>query len=235
MSVSTVPGRHARMLRILRQLQSGGGLNAEELADQLDVCRRTIFRDLNMMRQAGVEFYFDEQLDCYRLLPQEHLVAMPALDQEELTTLVAAVHLSVLRELPECSDLLRQSISKLLACSPRHVQHHATRVIKSCCVHAADPPASVPAAPIVHLILAAISQRKVLRVKIVDVEAGQEVVTRFSPYQMVAAVDKWQVVGRSSHHRRVCTFEPRQMKQPEMTDEIYAIPRGFQASGCMRF
>ena len=79
MSVSNVPARHARMLRILCQLQSGSGLNAEDLADQLGVCRRTVFRDLNMMRQAGVDFYFDEKLDCYRLIPQEGLVATPAI------------------------------------------------------------------------------------------------------------------------------------------------------------
>lgn len=231
MSLPTVPGRHARMLRILHQLQSGSGLNAEELAGQLGVCRRTIFRDLNMMRQAGVELYFEEHLDCYRLSPQENLVATPALDQEELTTLIAAVHLSVLRKLPDCDDLLRQSISKLLACSPRQVQHHATRVIKSCCVHAVDNEDNSQTAQIVHHILTAISQRKILRVKVVDPNAGTEIQTHFAPYQMIAAVDKWQVVGRSSHHRGVCTFEPRDMKQPEITDEIYAIPRRFQLAG----
>ena len=231
MSVSNVPARHARMLRILCQLQSGSGLNAEDLAGQLGVCRRTVFRDLNMMRQAGVDFYFDEKLDCYRLVPQEGLVATPALDQEELTTLIAAVHLSVLRRLPGCSDLLRQSISKLLACSPRHVQHHAARVIKSCCVSTVDNADNTQTAHIVQPVLLAISQRKILRMIVSDAEAGKEVQTRFAPYQMIAAVDTWHVVGRSSHHRGVRTFDSRQMRQPEITDEMYAIPRRFQPVG----
>ena len=94
MSVSSVPGRHVRMLQILGHLQSGGGLNADELAGQLDVCRRTIFRDLSLMREAGIEIYFDENMDCYRLPPQRDLVVMPTLEHEELTTLIAAVHLS---------------------------------------------------------------------------------------------------------------------------------------------
>jgi len=231
MNVSNVPARHARMLRILGQLQSGSGLNAEDLAGQLGVCRRTIFRDLNMMRQAGIELYFDEKLDCYRLAPQENLVTTPALDQEELTTLIAAVHLSVLRKLPDCSDLLQQSIRKLLACSPRHVQHHATRVIKSCSIGTVDNEDNAQTAHIVHPVLVAISQRKILRMIVSDAEVGKEVETRFAPYQMIAAVDTWQVVGRSSRHRGVRTFDSRQLKQPEITDENYAIPRRFRSVG----
>ncbi len=224
---SPIPDRQARMLRILRQLQLGSGLNATDLAGQLDVCRRTIFRDLNTMRRAGIDLHFDARFDCYRLTPQKNTVVMPKLEQDELTTLIAAVHLSVLRHMPDCSDLLRQSINKLLASSPRNVQNHATRVINSCCVNTADVKEGVKETRIVHHILSAISQRKILRVKVVDAEADEEIETRFAPYQVIAATDNWQVVGRSSHHRGVRTFDPRLMKHLEITDEIYAIPRRF--------
>jgi len=230
MSDFTVSGRHARILRILHQLQTGAGLNASELAGELNVCRRTIFRDLNMMRGAGVKLYYDGDLDCYRLLPHQDLMTTPALDQDELTTLVAAVHLSVLRNLPDCHGFLRQSINKLLAGAPPRVQHHLTRIMKSCSVDSADDVADPHTVSVVQRIFSAIAQRKVLRVTVFEPESGSEVVTRFAPYQIVATVDSWRVIGRSSHHRDVRTFDPRHMKHAEVMDEVYAIPPQFQSA-----
>ncbi len=228
MSNSTVSDRHARLLRILARLQSGSGLDATAMAGELGVCRRTIFRDLKMMRQADVQIYYDKRLSCYRLLPQEGLTTAPTLDQEELTILVAAVHLSVLRNLPDCCDLLSQSIFKLLAKSSRRVRNHATRVIKSCSVNVGKHEDSVEATQVVHCILRAISRRKILRLKVVEPEANQEVETHFAPYQVIAVADTWQVMGRSSHHCGVRTFDPRHLRQLEITDEVYAIPRQFK-------
>lgn len=231
MSDFTVSTRHARILRILSQLQAGAGLNATELACELNVSRRTVFRDLNMMRSAGVKLYYDDQLDCYRLSPQENLMATPALDHDELTILVAAVHLSVLRNLPDCHGFLRQSINKLLAGLPDRAQHHLARVIKSCSVRDAEDVADVKTVSVIQRILSAISQRKILRVTVFEPESGSEVVTHFAPYRIIAAADSWRVLGRSSHHRGVRTFDPRHMTQPEVIDEIYAIPPQFQSAG----
>ncbi|MFO7901060.1 MAG: helix-turn-helix transcriptional regulator [Planctomycetota bacterium] len=229
MKKSSVSDRHARILKILRQLQAGGRRNVAELAGELNVCRRTVFRDLNTLRQAGIELDYDARLDCYQLPPQREFVPAPELDLDELTTLVAAVHLSVLSNVPECHDLLRQSINKLLVGSPRHVRQHAIRVMKSCAVHA-EGEDDVQKHPLMHQILTAITQRKILRVTIIELGVGDEAETRFAPYQMVAAANTWRVTGRSSLHGGVCTFGPRQMKRPEVTDEIYAIPRQYESA-----
>ena len=113
-----VPSRHARMLQILRFLQSGQGLNASELARQAEVSRRTIFRDLHTLREAGIPVHYDDNADCYRLGLCDDLVPIPQLDRRELTALVAAIHLSLLRQLPDCHELLRQTVHKLLEGSP---------------------------------------------------------------------------------------------------------------------
>ncbi len=181
------------------------------------------------MRGAGVEISFDEKMDCYRLQPQRDVVVMPALEHEELTTLIAAVHLSALRNLPTCNDLLRRSTSKLLAHSPNHVQHHAIRLINSCSIRSAAENSSARVAVVMHHILQAISQRRMLRLTFVDTKKDQGITTRFAPYQVIAAADAWQVVGRSSRHRSVRTFDPRNISQTEMTDEVYAIPPAFQS------
>ncbi len=228
MNTSSTAARYARMLRIFRHLQSGSGLNADDLASQLDVCRRTIFRDLSLMRDAGIAVEYDGRLDCYRLAPCRDLVGLPALEHEELTTLVAAVHLSVLRCLPDYGESLRQATTKLLAHSPYQVQHHAVRLMNSCSIRPAADKHPAAIGRVMQQMLQSISQRRTLRLRVWDTVVGQEITTRFAPYQVIATIEAWQVIGRSSHHRRVQTLDPRHVRTTEMTDEIYAIPRGFQ-------
>lgn len=229
MSAPTVQGRHTRILQILSHLQSGGGLNANELAGQLDVCRRTIFRDLSLLRDVGIDIYFDEEMDCYRLSSRNDLVVTPVLDTEELTTLVAAAHLSVLQNIPACDSLLRQSTTKLLAQSSFQVRHSVTRLTSSCTLRTPSDEYSPRTVLVVQHILQAIRQRRTLRVRLAESECENCIETKFAPFQLVATSDAWQVTGRSWHHRGVRTFDPREIERADITNEIYAIPRGYQA------
>jgi predicted DNA-binding transcriptional regulator YafY len=48
-----------RLLRLVTLLQSGRGYTANELADELQVSRRTVFRDLNALELAHIPYYYD--------------------------------------------------------------------------------------------------------------------------------------------------------------------------------
>ena len=228
MSGPTVPTRQARVLRILSHLQSGDGLNANQLARQMDVCRRTIFRDLSLMREAGVDVYFDDDMDCYRLSACNDLVVTPTFELTELTTLVAAVHFSVLQGLPTYSDMLRRSTAKLLSRSPHDVRHSVSRLVNSCSVRT-PPDYPVRAVHAVHHVLQAIRQRRTLQLKLGGSHRCKSLDTRLSPYEMIATSETWEVTGRSSYHHEIRTFDSRNIEQADITDEIYAIPRGFQS------
>jgi len=228
MSVSSGADRHARMLRIFHYLQSGGGLNATDLAGQLGVCRRTIFRDLDLMRQAGIDLYYDAPLACYRLAPRDYMVEVPSLSSDEVATLVAAVHLSILHQSPDCQGVLRQTLGKLLTSLPSHLRHPLRRLTKSCRVQSLHENGVSAWSHVVHPLLMAIAQRKMLRLSLYEPSDCAVIETRFAPYQMIASAGRWSVVGRSSHHRGVRTFDACQLKRAEVTDQIYAIPRGYQ-------
>ncbi len=213
--------RHARILKILAQLQNGGGVDATGLSRQLGVCRRTVFRDLSLMRRAGVDVYFDEDLHSYRLVPDEGSVVLPKLDADELTTLISAVHLSVLQSLPEYTESLRKSTTKLLSQSSSSVRHAVSRLTDSCVVP--RPHCSSPrAVQVVHHVLQALRLRRSLAVTL-----RGAVQTQFSPYQVVADPQGWQVTGKSSWHRDVRCLDPSDVVRVELTDQVYAVPRNY--------
>jgi len=58
-----------RTLEIISCIQQGAGLNAVELADRFQVSKRTIYRDLSVIRNSGLPVRFDNLADGYRILP----------------------------------------------------------------------------------------------------------------------------------------------------------------------
>jgi predicted DNA-binding transcriptional regulator YafY len=80
MSVSRI----YRILRLITLLQSGRGWSATELARELEVSRRTVFRDLNTLEMARIPYFFDPETGGYRItrnffLPPVNLTAGEAL------------------------------------------------------------------------------------------------------------------------------------------------------------
>jgi predicted DNA-binding transcriptional regulator YafY len=231
MAASEVVQRQARVLRLLSYLQSGVGLNADELAEQLDVCRRTVYRDLKLIREAGIDVYRDSQQNCYRISSDSDVVLSPSFTPDDLATLIAAIHLSVLAELPCLGDSLRKSIAKLLSRAPRPVGHSVSRLVNSFVVQTPIRNYSPDAIRALLAFLQAIQHRQVVRLTYAGSTAGVPVRTRFAPYRLIVSSEKWQVAGKSTFHRGVHTFDPREIRSVELTRENYAIPRHFSATG----
>jgi hypothetical protein len=70
--------------------------------------------------------------------------------------------------------------------------------------------------------LQALRLRRSLAVTLADSEE-----THFSPYQVVADPQGWQVTGKSSLHRDVRCLNPNEVTRVELTDQVYAVPRNY--------
>ena len=233
--------RHARALKILNCLQTGPQFNARELASRFKVSRRTIYRDLNLMREAGVPVFFDESYDAYRLGSRSAYIEPPKFDDEDLTALVMTTQLSLLQSIPECSNRVRDAISKLLILYPPSTRLGATRILNAC---VAQMPTIHPATiDIFRVLLRSIETQRQLRVLVSrpleeDSENGQDeeavesrLWTKLAPYRVLVGEDRWRVVGRSSADRCNRTFDFEQLLRIEVTHDPYTIPRGFRSRG----
>jgi biotin operon repressor len=59
--------RLARVLRLLQLIHGPGQWNAPAIAKKLDCSERTVFRDLQTLKAAGVPWHFDEYSQSYRI------------------------------------------------------------------------------------------------------------------------------------------------------------------------
>jgi predicted DNA-binding transcriptional regulator YafY len=59
--------RPQRLLKLISLLEAGRAITGDSLAQSLGVCRRTVFRDVKVLRGANIPIYFDSSDQGYRI------------------------------------------------------------------------------------------------------------------------------------------------------------------------
>lgn len=106
--------RLARVLRLLQLIHGPGHWNAPSLAQKLGCSERTVFRDLQTLRAAGVPWVFDEYSQSYRIREgyRGHLLdVMPPGE----TTSNSAPHTPPADDPRSIAMLAREAAQRLLA------------------------------------------------------------------------------------------------------------------------
>ena len=89
-----------RPLKLIGLLQAGKGYNVEALTQAWRVSRRTIFSDLETLRQSGVLLSFDDQQQRYRVPGTYYLPPANLTPQEALALIVLCHELGRSSRLP---------------------------------------------------------------------------------------------------------------------------------------
>jgi predicted DNA-binding transcriptional regulator YafY len=197
--------------------------NVRELSRILSVSRRTIFRDLNLLRDAGVDVSFDESTGGYSL-PKTFSARRRPLLERDLELIVFAVSLSLVHVAPDLSAAIQEALAKLFSASDERSSAQATRLVRNCRIDLTKAE-SAQTAIISGVCHAMFSQRQI-RVNIVRADRSS-FQTKVSPYRLVAGVGGWNLIGRSSVDRRTVVINLAQIDRIEFTEDEYTIPPGF--------
>ena len=94
MAVNT--SRTVRALKLLVYLRAHPDANARDAASEFKVSTRTNFRDLELLRAAGVEATWEQVTGRFRVVMPPGFDQLPVLDRSELVALLAAAQQSPL-------------------------------------------------------------------------------------------------------------------------------------------
>lgn len=108
-----ITNRFNRVVAIYFQLQAKSLVRAQDLADQFDVSKRTIYRDIKSLEQAGIPIY-GEAGSGYGLV-EGYKISPSRLSQEEIMTLAAAEKLMSKFADPDLSKHFGSAINKIKA------------------------------------------------------------------------------------------------------------------------
>ena len=219
-------GRISRLLRVITLLQGGRYPSANDLASELEVSRRTIFRDLNVLEMAHIPYFFDELRGGYKInrnffLPPVNLTLAEALSLLTLAhQVVGNTGLAVLGE-------AARAAAKLEGVLPAPIREECGSFLEAVRVDLARHVLHDQAGPYEKMQQAILSRRCVrCEYKTVSGEGLIEMV--LAPYRLWFAERAWYVVGHSSEHNEVRVFKLIRFDGVELTDKPFVPPADFK-------
>jgi predicted DNA-binding transcriptional regulator YafY len=222
-----------RLLKLIGLLQSSRGQNAGRLAEECGVTRRTIFRDLEALRQSGVPLVFDDEHQRYHIPGMYFLPPTNFTPEEALAVLVLCHELGTDSRLPYYAAA-RSAAVKLENSLPARLRAHLRAVTGSVQIRLGAVTRLDGRQGVYQDIVKAIANRQCMRVMYDSLSDGGMISTRLSPYHLLFSRHSWYVVGRSSLHRQTRTFHLGRILRWEAIGERFRLPRGFSIDRYLR-
>jgi predicted DNA-binding transcriptional regulator YafY len=225
--------RIRRLLKLIGLLQVGRAYNVEGLAQECDVSRRTIFRDLDVLRQSGVPLVFDEHAECYHVPSAYYLPPTNFTPEEALALIVLCHEMGNSAGLPFFAPALSAAV-KLESSLPDRLRRQLRGVADAVRIRSEPNNPLDDHEPVFERLLEAASTRHSVRIVYDSLTEWEEIRTRLNPYQLLFVRRSWYVIGRSSLHRSTRTFNVGRILEIELLDDRYNIPRGFSVDRYLR-
>lgn len=195
--------------------------------------RRTIFRDLDLLRQSGLPIRFDQREQRYRILENCFLPPTDFSPQEALALIVLCHEMGDNSALPFFAPA-RSAVIKLQSALPSRLRQQVQTMAETIEIQPAPVNPLDGQLPLYEQLLAAIAARRSVRIRYQSLTEWEEIQTRLNPYRLLFSRRSWYVIGRSSLHRATRTFNLGRVRALETLEETYRIPTRFSVDAYLR-
>jgi len=215
-----------RILKIVRLLVQGWPYGASELARECHVCRRTVFRDLEAIEEAGFIIWHDYQTRACRMHQPNSLPPIN-LDVSEASELFLAASLLDEKQGIPLLHTGREVVSKLEAHLPLDIKLGALRRARATAIRLGPTVRFDALQTSYGLVQEAISRRLRLRCRYLFQGNSMPLSLYLEPYWLLFYRREWYVVGRNDRHNRVCTFRLSRLEDMTLTKQKFARPAAY--------
>lgn len=192
--------RADRLLSLLMLLQTRGKLTARQLADELEVSERTIYRDIEALSIAGVPVYAERGPGGGCALLDSYRTTLTGLTADQVRMLFMLGIPAPLTDLGVTGEL-KAALLKLTAALPAAHQAEEQRVRQRVYLDPDRWPQDDDPVPYLHTVYRAIweNRKLVLSYRLFDARVEHLV----APYGLVAKGGIWRLVACRDEHLRV--------------------------------
>ena len=216
----------ARLFRVVLILQAEKFPNARELAERCEVSRRTIYRDLDLLTEAGIPVRYRVEKQGYQLAKGFFLPPTELDEAETLALLILAQQRRVCDGLAPLHHAWGGA-AKLVQALPAEIREHVTAAAEPFLTGARRGVSPPDRRLVQETIVSALARLRQIRVwyRVSDGQADE--CTKFSLYRLVLRDDHWFMIGRSSLRRGIEVIGVPWVRRVVMTDDPYTIPPRF--------
>ncbi|MEY7971157.1 helix-turn-helix transcriptional regulator [Saccharomonospora xinjiangensis] len=215
--------RASRLLSVLLLLQNRGRMTAKELADELDVSVRTIYRDVEALSAAGVPVYADRgRTGAYRLLGG-YRTRLTGLSEEEAQALALAGLPTAASELG-LGTVLAAAQLKLHAALPAELRRRANELAERFHVDVPGWHRGIDHAPVLAEVADAVWHARRVRVRYRRWD-GSAVDRDLDPLGLVLKAGVWYLAARCDGSVR--TYRVSRVDSLTDLGDTFERPPGF--------
>lgn len=221
---SNVSGvRASRIVQLLLLLQTRGRLTAAQLAAELEVSVRTVYRDVDALAAAGVPLYGEAgHAGGYRLV-DGYRTRLTGLTSTEADSLFLTGLPGPAQELGLGAEVAAAWL-KLTASLPPELRDRATRIQQRFHLDAPGWYAEPDNTPALAAAADAVWRERRVEIHYHRWREPTEVTRTLDPYGLVLKAGRWYLVAAS---KRISTYRVSQIRSLTVLDEGFQRPAGF--------
>jgi proteasome accessory factor B len=219
-------------MQILIALQAGKSCTVGDLSEMFGTSRRTIYRDLKELQAAGVPYHHDAETGGYAIKPEYFLPPANLNLREALSLLLLAHKVSNQVELPFKRSALLAAL-KIENNLPAKIRQYCSTALRNISA-GADARAPIRQNARFDRIFAqlqeAIEKKRKVNICYHPLFESDVVNFKLCPYHLIYNNRVWHVLGRSSLHKSVRTFELSRIRELKTTEKCFLDDEHFDVS-----
>jgi predicted DNA-binding transcriptional regulator YafY len=220
--------RASRLVSLLLLLQTRGRMTAQQLAEELEVSVRTIYRDVESLHEAGIPLYGDAGPEGgYRLLAG-YRTRLTGMTPDEAEAMFLAALPGPAAELG-LGAVMAAAQLKVRAAMPPELADRTGRIQQRFHLDAPGWYDDGDSSPFLPAVADAVWNQRRLQVLYRRWTAPTDVVRTIAPYGIVLKSGKWYAVAECAG--RVNTYRVNQILELETLQESFERPEDFDLPG----
>ncbi|NYV72859.1 YafY family protein [Streptomyces sp. UH6] len=217
--------RASRLVTLLLLLQHRGRMTARQLAGELEVSVRTVYRDVEALGAAGIPLYGEAgHAGGYRLV-EGYRTRLTGLTADEAQAAFLAALPGTAAELG-LGEALATAQLKLRAALPAQLREHAARIQERFLLDAPGWYGDTDPVPHLAAVATAVWTHRAVVLRYRRWRAPEEIERRVEPYGLVLKAGRWYTVAGGPSGVR--TYRVDQILELRPLDEEFAAPDGFR-------
>lgn len=214
-------------------LQSGNGQNADGLAAECGVSRRTVFRDLEALRVAGVPLQYDADRDRYSI-PSSYFLPPVNFTASEALSMVALLSEMGRGDRLPFYESAHAAALKLESCFPPPLRERLRTLSRAIRIRPTHISPMRDKRGIYERLVDARARRRVVRIEYESLTEWTRISTKLRVYHLLFCRHSWYAIGRSSFHSSVRTFNLNRIVSLQLLPERFTVPKGFSVERHLR-
>jgi predicted DNA-binding transcriptional regulator YafY len=218
-----------RLLKIVSLVQSGRSWTAKALAAECSVNVRSVYRDLDELREAGIPVEFDKSARSYRITGSFFMPPVHLTGEEALALTALCEHISKPQRIPFL-DAAWRALHKIEMQLPAAIRRELATTAPHIAIQTGPAMPPDGHGDVYQRVKQAISESRMLRCAY-DAAAssapGDDGEFDLHPYALFFAVRAWYVVGYHSRRDDLRSLKLNRFTKVALTERKCRVPESF--------